>query len=64
MLLSEGCVAKARVKSLSHRECGQAEDARRYEDKEWAMGLGRMTGNFYELESRNTSLVGSRRVLA
>ena len=45
MLLSEGCVAKARVKSLSHRECGQAEDARRYEDKEWAMGLGRMTEN-------------------
>ena len=38
-------VSKARVKSLSHREYSQAEDAMDQEDKEWAMGLGRITGN-------------------
>jgi hypothetical protein len=38
-------VAKASVESLSHRECGQAEDAMDQEDKGWAMGLGCMTGN-------------------
>jgi hypothetical protein len=35
-------VAKARVESLFH---SQAEDAMDQEDKGWAMGLGRMTGN-------------------
>jgi hypothetical protein len=38
-------VAKARVKSLSHWGYSQAEDAMDQEDKGWAMGLGRMTGN-------------------
>ena len=38
-------VAKARAESLSHRECGQAEDAMDQEDKGWAMELGCMTGN-------------------
>ena len=37
--------AKARVESLSRREYSQAEDAMDQEDKGWAIGLGRMTGN-------------------
>jgi hypothetical protein len=35
-------VTKARLVNLFH---SQAEDAMDQEDKGWAMGLGRMTGN-------------------
>jgi hypothetical protein len=40
MLLSKGWMRACLIANAVRQK-----DARRYEDKEWAMGLGRMTGN-------------------